>query len=151
MHDVPILICYDGSADSDHAIEAAAAVLGRRDAIVLDVGAPLTATESLATLSPFAPAAAFEEVNTADALDRARLGADQARRAGFTAEARAEIGAPTWESIVDVADEIDASVIVLGTRALKGAQELFEGSVSHQVVEHAGRPVLIVPPARDRR
>ena len=151
MPDVPILICYDGSDDSDHAIEAAAVVLGPRNAIVLDVGAPLTTAESLAMLSPVVPGAAFEDLNTADALDRARVGADHARRAGFTAEARAELGAPTWESIVDVADEIDASVIVLGTRALKGAQELFEGSVSHQVAEHAGRPVLIVPPARDRR
>jgi hypothetical protein len=26
--------------------------------------------------------------------------------------------------------------------------ELFEGSVSHYVAEHAGRPVLIVPPAK---
>jgi nucleotide-binding universal stress UspA family protein len=151
MPDAPILICYDGSDDSDRAIDAAAVVLGPRTAIVLDVGPPLTAAESVAMLSPVVPGSAFEDLNTADALDRARVGAEHARRAGFTAEARAELGAPTWESIVDVAVQIDASVIVLGTRALKGAQELFEGSVSHQVAEHAGRPVLIVPPARDRR
>jgi nucleotide-binding universal stress UspA family protein len=41
-------------------------------------------------------------------------------------------------------------VIVLGSRGLKGAREAFEGSVSHQVAEQAGRPVLIVPPPHDR-
>jgi nucleotide-binding universal stress UspA family protein len=37
-------------------------------------------------------------------------------------------------------------VIVIGSRGLSGAKEVFEGSVSHQVAEHARRPVLIVPP-----
>jgi nucleotide-binding universal stress UspA family protein len=55
-----------------------------------------------------------------------------------------------WEGIVDVADDIDAAVIVIGSRGLKGIREQFEGSVSHEVAEHAGRPVLIVPPAHSR-
>ncbi|HEY2938173.1 MAG TPA: universal stress protein [Gaiellaceae bacterium] len=50
--------------------------------------------------------------------------------------------------IIDVADEVDAAVIVIGSRGLRGVSELFEGSVSHDVAEHAGRPVLIVPPAK---
>jgi hypothetical protein len=29
---------------------------------------------------------------------------------------------------------------------LNGARELFEGSVSHEVAQHARRPLLIVPP-----
>jgi nucleotide-binding universal stress UspA family protein len=37
----------------------------------------------------------------------------------------------------------------MGSRGLNGARELFEGSLSHQVAEHAGRPVLIVPPPQD--
>jgi nucleotide-binding universal stress UspA family protein len=69
---------------------------------------------------------------------------------GFVAEARAGVAAPTWQGIVDTADEIDAAVIVLGSRGLKGAREAFEGSVSHQVAEEAGRPVLIVPPLHGR-
>jgi nucleotide-binding universal stress UspA family protein len=151
MENAPILICYDGSADADRAIDAAAALLGPRLAIVLDVGPAITPVESLATLSPVVPGAAFEQLNAEDALARARVGAERARRAGFLAEARGEVVAPTWEGIVDVAEEIDAAVIVLGSRALDGVHELFEGSVSHQVAEHAGRPVLIVPPANGRR
>ena len=151
MRDAPILICYDGSEGADHAIDAAAALLGPRRAVVLDVGPVLTAAESVAVLAPVSPAAAFEEVNADDALARAQAGAEHARRAGFTAHARAGVDAPTWAGIVDVADEIDASVIVLGSRGLTGARELFEGSISHQVAEHAARPVLIVPPATERR
>ena len=69
---------------------------------------------------------------------------------GFNAEVRADLAAPTWQGIVNVADEIDAAVIVLGSRGLGAARELLEGSVSHEVAQHAGRPVLIVPPAGRR-
>lgn len=150
MHDAPILICYDGTDGSGRAIDAAADLLGHRRAVVVDIGPPLTEAESLAVLGPAVPGAAFEELNEDDALVRARAGADHARRAGFEAEARAGIAAPLWQGIVDAADEIDAAVIVLGSRGLVGARERFEGSVSHAVAEHSGRPVLIVPPTNDR-
>ena len=146
MPDAPVLICYDGSADADRAIDSAATLLGKRRAIVLDVGPLLTPSESLAALAPVSPAAAFADLNEDDALRRARTGAEHARRAGFEAEARASVDAPTWQGIVDVANEVDAAVIVLGSRGLDSAHELLEGSVSHQVAQHAGRPVLIVPP-----
>ncbi len=149
MNEAPILICYDGSDNAQRAIEAAADLLGSRRAVVLDVGPPLTAAESLAVTMPMTPGAAFEELNEDDARQRARAGAELAQRAGFVAEARAGLAAPTWEGIVDTADEIDAALIVLGSRGLKGAREAFEGSVSHEVAEHAGRPVLVVPPPHD--
>jgi nucleotide-binding universal stress UspA family protein len=150
MTDAPVLICYDGSDESDRAIDAAAELLGPRRAIVLDVGPPLTAAESLAALAPVAPLGAFEDLNADDARLGAEPGAEHARHAGFTAVARGGVAAPTWAGIVDVADEIDAAVIVLGTRGLEPAGELLEGSVSHQVAQHSRRPVLIVPPADGR-
>src|SRR5262245_43176462 len=147
MDDPPILICYDGSAGSDRAIDAAAALLGPRRAVVLSIGSTLTAAESVAALSSVVPGTAFEDLNTAGALEKARAGAGRAREAGFEAEPRAELEEPFWEGIVEVADEIDAAVIVIGSRGLTGIRAQFEGSVSHEVAEHAGRPVLIVPPA----
>jgi nucleotide-binding universal stress UspA family protein len=148
MHGAQILICYDGSSGADHAIDAAADLLGPRAAVVLDVGSLVTPAESVALTLPVAPAAAFQEVNEDEALERARTGAAHARRAGFEAEPRADLAAPTWEGIVEVADEIDAGVIVIGSRGLTGAQEVLAGSLSHAVAEHAGRPVLIVPPPK---
>ena len=146
MHDGPVLICYDGSESAHRAIDEAARLLARHDAVVLDVGPPITAAESLATLSPVVPGQAFEDLNAADAAQIARAGVERARRAGFVAAARSEVAAPTWEAIVDVADELDASVIVLGTRAYHGLREAFRGSTAHEVAEHAGRPLLIAPP-----
>jgi nucleotide-binding universal stress UspA family protein len=151
MNDKPILICYDGSDHARRAIDAAAELLGPRRAVVLDIGPPLTVSESLAAMAPVAPIAAFEQLNADDALRGADAGAELAREAGFAADAQGEVAAPTWEGIVDAADEIDAAVIVLGSRGLTGARERFEGSVSHQVAEQAGRPVLIVPPANGQR
>jgi nucleotide-binding universal stress UspA family protein len=150
MDDAPVLLCYDGSADSDRAIDAAAALFGARRAVVVNIGARLTRDESLAAIGAVVPGDAFETLNLDSALEKARAGADRARAAGFDAEPKAELMDPTWEGIVDVADEVDAAAIVFGSRGLKGIREQVEGSVSHQVAEHAGRPVLIVPPERRR-
>jgi nucleotide-binding universal stress UspA family protein len=102
----------------------------------------------MAATSSLVPGSAFEDLNTADALRRAEAGAAQARRSGLHAVARATIASTTWQGIVDVADELDASVIVIGSRGLGGLRELARGSVSHEVATHARRPVLIVPPKR---
>lgn len=47
--------------------------------------------------------------------------------------------------LVKEADRAD--LVVLGRRGHGGLSELFLGSVSHQVVDHARCPVVIVPPA----
>jgi nucleotide-binding universal stress UspA family protein len=148
MDNTPILICYDGSPGAARAIEAAATLLGPRRAVVLDVAPPITPVESVATIGTLVPGASFEQLNTADAAQVAARGAELARSWGFEAEARGTFGAPTWEEVVDVADELGASVVVIGSRGLRGMRETLEGSLSHQVAEHAGRPVLIVPPPR---
>ncbi len=141
-----ILICYDGSEDAERAVDTAAALLGPRDAVVLTVAPAMTFAESMAATSSVVPGGAFEDLNTADALRRAEAGAAHARRAGLNAEARATIASTTWQGIVSVADELDAAAIVIGSRGLAGFREFARGSVSHDVVTHARRPVLIVPP-----
>ena len=146
MDEPPILICYDGSVDAREAINVAGELFPGYHAVVLDVAPLLTPVESLAELSPVTPN--FGETNEDDALRRARAGATFAREVGLTAEARSNLAAPTWEGIVGMADEVDAAVIVVGSRGLTGVRELFNGSISHDVAEHAGRPVLIVPPRR---
>ena len=144
--DPQILICYDGSGDAERAIDAAATLFGPRSTVVLDVAPEMTFAEGLAATSSLVGGYAFEDLNTADALQRAEAGAEHARRAGLRAVARATIAPDTWEGIVRVADEIDASVIVIGSRGLNGPREHLRGSVSHDVATHSRRPVLIVPP-----
>jgi nucleotide-binding universal stress UspA family protein len=146
VNDAPILICYDDSEHAKQAIKASALLLPHRHAVILDVASPLTPKESIASFGGIAPD--FAELNTQDALSRAELGAKLARDEGFSAEARSEVSAPTWQGAVDVADAIGAGAIVIGSRGQTGAREVFNGSFSHEVAAHAHCPVLIVPPAR---
>jgi hypothetical protein len=80
----PILICYDGSADAARGIEAAAALFGAGRAVVLNVAVPLTAAESVAVVSPVAPAAAFEQAPSSPGppASRPRLGPSSRLRPG---------------------------------------------------------------------
>jgi nucleotide-binding universal stress UspA family protein len=50
-------------------------------------------------------------------------------------------------AVLAAADDADAAVIVMGTRGLTGLRSVLLGSVSHEVVQHARRPVAIVPSA----
>jgi nucleotide-binding universal stress UspA family protein len=145
----PILICYDGSDGAGHAIEAAARLLTERRAVVLNVAPFLTLEESVGTTG--APMGVdFEKLNKEAALEQAEAGARIAQEAGFTAEARAEQAAPTWQGVVRVADEIDAAAIVIAGSGLSGLSETIKGKVPRTVAEHAGRPVLLVPPQHSR-
>jgi nucleotide-binding universal stress UspA family protein len=144
--DPPILICYEGSADAERAVDAAAELFGPRPAVVLTVAPPITFAEAAAATSSVIPATAFEDLNKADALQLARAGVGYALRAGLEAHPRVEMSSTTWRAIVDVADEMDAAAIVIGSRGLRALRELAGTSVSHDVATHARRPVLIVPP-----
>ncbi len=141
-----ILVWLDGSSEAVRAIDTAASLLGPRPAVVLTVAPAMTFAEGLAATGSVVPGDAFEHLNRAQALQRAEVGASHARRAGFDAEARATTASTTWRGIVDVADELDVSAIVIGSRSLAGFRELARGSVAHDVAAHARRPVLIVPP-----
>ena len=146
MKDSPMLIYYDGSDEARRAIAAAADRLSPRPAVVLDVTPPLTVEESEAAMfSPVMPDTI--ELRVRDVRRIAHRGEQLARASGLEAVQRVEVEAPTWQGVVDVADEIDAAVIIVGARGLSGARELFEGSLSHELARHAGRPLLIVPPA----
>ena len=146
-----ILLCYDGSESSAHAIAAAHELVGPVSATVLHVWVPPV---NLLIPDPFSGAEPWGSAQMGDLetvlLERASRiaagGVALANEAGFTAqsELRAAAGSP-WRTILEVADEIDASLIVLGARGLGAVQSLLLGSVSNAVVHHARRPVLVVP------
>jgi nucleotide-binding universal stress UspA family protein len=62
---------------------------------------------------------------------------------GIEAEYRAAVGEPA-DAIVQLADELDAELIVVGTREPNLIQRLTGQSVSEAVSHHAHRDVLIV-------
>jgi len=80
------------------------------------------------------------------ALDTTSDGVQRATAAGFVAQPRiVEWQDDIAAAILAVADDIDADVIVLGTRGLGNVKSLILGSVSKAVVHHADRPVLVIP------
>jgi len=140
VNDGPILICYDGSIGAEHAIAAAAGLLGPRRAVVLDLG-PVQEEAALGS-----EVLAFDEMERELTTAQAESGAELARNAGFHARRCADIDAPAWLGVVEVADEIGADAIVVGSRGLCGVKALLESSFSRLVAIHADRPVLVVPP-----
>ncbi|MGK5552040.1 universal stress protein [Actinomadura kijaniata] len=149
-----IMIAYDGSDDARAAVEFAARHLRPEPVTVLTVWEPMLSQLAWAPLAaggpiPAADPAAEEWTEQEHAAKVADDGAARARAAGFTdVTARAErCDGPAWSAIVDVADELDATLIVTGSRGLSGARSVLLGSVSTRVLHHTRRPVLIVPPA----
>jgi nucleotide-binding universal stress UspA family protein len=149
MSSKPTLLCYDGSEDSRRALASVGDLLASSDAVVLTVWQPLAAR--LAETGGFGVFMLDDEdqVDTqeeAAARETAEDGAKRASERGFTATARVEEATEgVWRAIVDVADEIDAGLIVCGTRGRGGVKSLLLGSVSHTVLQQSHRPVLIAP------
>ncbi|SEN07088.1 universal stress protein [Nonomuraea pusilla] len=145
-----ILVAYDGSADSRAAIEFAGRHLAAEPAVIVTVWEPLLVQLRRYPLAAPALVAGAEGEAQELAEQSAKEGAELAVAAGLkdvTHRAVAD-NESIWKTIVDVADEIDASVIVTGSRGLAGVRSVLLGSVSNHVLHHAHRPTLIVPPAK---
>jgi nucleotide-binding universal stress UspA family protein len=146
--DGPLLLCYDGSTDSERAIEQAAR-LRSRQAVVVHLweswAAHAPALEGVSVPTP-SVAAELDEIAVERSARLAADGAEMAAAAGFAAESRSgsAVG-PLWRGLLDVAADIDAAAVVVGSRGMSGISAVL-GSVSNGVLHHADRPVLVVPP-----
>lgn len=143
----PILIAYDGSPDARHAVAQAAALTPGAKAVVVYVRHP---SEGMAAHLEGHPT--LERVDAIDASERdtaeqlAAEGAEYAKQRGLDAEPRvANATEAIADTIVAVADELDATLLVVGARGRRGLKSLLLGSVSHHIVHHTRRPTLIVP------
>ena len=148
-----ILLCYDGSQDAQAAAERTARLFSSAPVTVLTVWEPylemiMQNGFGVAYASPMIDVEEIDRVVERQARATAQEGADRVRKAGMAAEARVEArGHSAAATILDVARELQAEAVVVGTRGRGGLKSLLLGSVSHGVVQHADRAVVVVPSA----
>jgi nucleotide-binding universal stress UspA family protein len=146
----PVLLYFDGSEEASAAIARAAKLLRSRTAVVLtvwetgrnwDLHDPATVLS--APLAKLASAALHvDDAVRQLAVEEMEHGVALARAAGFDARGRVELGR-TWRVVCQVAEEIDAAVIVVTGRLLHHHSLLLRTGPMG-IWAHAGRPVLVL-------
>jgi nucleotide-binding universal stress UspA family protein len=144
----PVLFCYDGSDGSKSALAAAGELIKPADAVVLVVWT--TAAVQLARAGSFLVAIPNEgEIDAQEAARAQQIaeeGAARARQHGYNAAARTEQADESVAKTIDqVAQEIDAGLIVCGQRGRGAVAGALLGSVSRALSVHTKRPLLIAP------
>ena len=132
-----ILLATNGSPSSRKAADVAADI-GQKygaEVVVLHVR-----EQKITKLGAFVVDQPYEDANFVDEIVRALKDAG--------ASARSEVqtaplgGVP--HVILEMAKELDAGLIVMGSRGLSDWEGLFLGSVTHRVLHLAQRPVFVV-------
>lgn len=124
-----VLLAYDGSESSATALAVAGRLLPGRQALVCHVwsGDPEKAEQAAAA------------------------GGRLAETAGFSAKPLpVHDERNTWRTLLQVAEQHDASLIVVGAHGTSGVRRTLLGSVSTGLVHHSHVPVLVVPTSADR-
>ena len=133
-----VVLGYDESPGSEVALDTAIRVAARWEeplTIVYGAGPPGGVGEEHK-----AHRDALMEIGQ-HALDRA---VERAREQGVTTEVRL-VDAKPAQALLEVADELDATVIVVGTTGESPLRSAMLGSTPHKLLHLSSRPVLCVP------
>jgi nucleotide-binding universal stress UspA family protein len=148
----PLLICFDDSEPSRHAIGEAARLFPGARAVVLHVWASIESTAAYRYSAAGASGVLKEAMDELDeagqraAQQIADQGARLAREAGLDVEALAvEVKDNPSSSVAEEAERLDASVVVMGSRGMGPLQSLALGGFSTSALHRLHRPVLVVP------
>lgn len=149
----PLLVAFDSSASAGGAVQAAGDLFPAHVALVLHVWrSQIRHTVTGAALRQ-APLQEVREIVSAlddhyeeSAQAIADAGVALAREHGLQAGPRlVESDDPVAQTIMRVADEVDAQVTVIGRRGLGAAAGAVLGSVSSSLIHASRVPVLIAP------
>ena len=148
-----VLVPTDGSENAERAVQFSAQVADRRqqaEVTVVFVHLLVSPSASVGALTP-AP-----EQHLHDLSDEERTRAQEivdrsvadvrnlVTSPDVTVSGRVVVDSRIDEGILRVADEINADIIVVGTRGLSPLRGAIMGSVSHSLIEKARCPVLVV-------
>jgi nucleotide-binding universal stress UspA family protein len=144
-----ILVCTDGSPDSEGAVAAALhlAKTTGSTVFVLEVLFYLAGYEmqSPDTLAP--PVVNLELMQVQETAAQERLAARQAEAAkeGVSLTPRIRTSPSAYEGILEEAGEIQPDLIIMGRHGYTGLTRLLMGSVTARVIGHSPCDVLVVP------
>jgi len=150
----PVLIGYDGSEVARAAVRHAAELFAGRPAVLATVWEPGLAAIPVGLPGTIGAGGPPLDMETVEAVDRGQRehastvagdGAEFARSLGLVAEPQA---APdevdVAETLLGIARERGAAVVVVGSHGISGLRPRLLGSVSRKVVEHCDQPVLVI-------
>ena len=150
----PVLIGYDGSEVARAAVRHAAELFAGRPAVLATVWEPGLAMAPVGLPDDIGMGNLAPDMETIEAVDRGQRehastvageGAEFARSLGLVAEPQAvpdEVDVA--ETLLGIAQERGAAVVVVGSHGISGLRPRLLGSVSRKVVEHCDRPVLVI-------
>jgi nucleotide-binding universal stress UspA family protein len=150
----PVLIAYDGSEVSRSAVRHAAELFAGRPTVVATVWEPGLAAMPMGLPDTMGVGALPPDPDTVEAVDRsqhehastvAAEGAEFARSVGLAAEPQAVPDVvDVADTLIDIARERGAAVVVVGSHGISGLRKRLLGSVSRKLIEHCDRPILVI-------
>ena len=140
-----IVVAFDGTPESTHALQEAADLARLVGARLSIVGVVPLVSSGFGTHMPTG-----EGVTAALAATRSLLDAERARlEASGVAHVESEVleGDPV-AAVVGYVEKRSVDLVVVGSRGLDAVGRFFLGSVSDGILHYAGCSVLVVKPAR---
>jgi len=152
----PLLICFDDSDEARRAIDVAGCLFPGARATVLHLWWSLESTRAYRYSLAGATGALEEQMDALEGAGgevagrTAERGAELARQAGLEAEPLAiEVDGEPHEIVDRAAEDLDAALVVVGSRGLGPIQSMALGGFSRALMHNCRRPVLVVPRSRD--
>ena len=147
----PVVIGYDGSAVSRAAVRRAGELFAGRPAVVVTVWEPALVgiPAALPSFTAMLPDPATTEAVNVGARENASIvaghGVELARSLGLVAEPQSVADeADVADTLLVMARERNAAVVVVGSHGISGLRTRLLGSVSRHVIEHSDKPVLVI-------